>query len=191
MKNLVVIHGVNGGINETFGPYLEEEVKSRGINYYAPEFPVKKEATYEKWAEVLDGIFEQGLIDENTIIVAHSLGNIFIVRYLLSKKQSIGLYIGLAGFADYKSNERKDLEEIVNNFKIPVENIKNVIRLMPKRFSLYSDNDHILKQEDMEAFANLINSNKVFIPNIGHMGKKSGIKEIPQIIEIIDKYYEK
>ena len=55
-----------------------------------------------------------------------------------------------------------------------------------KRHSIYSDNDHIVPFELLEEFCQDIDSEAMLIKNIGHMGKKSGLEELPEVIKIID-----
>lgn len=81
MKNVFVIHGYNGDTSETFGPYLKSECEIRKITCFLPIFPVKQEATFEKWVRVMDEFLEKGLIHEQTIVIAHSLGTQFWVKY--------------------------------------------------------------------------------------------------------------
>ncbi|MEI8067932.1 MAG: alpha/beta hydrolase [Candidatus Shapirobacteria bacterium] len=183
--NLFVIHGYNGDTLETFGPYVEKEAKRRGLEVILPSFPAKELVTYASWSDVLEKYRSE--IDKNTIIVAHSLGTHFIPRYLADKNLTVGLYISMAGFLNDHSG-RLDLEKVVKEFKPNEEQINKAIKLMGNRYSIYSNDDHLNPQEELEKYAERFNSNKVFIPNIGHMGRKSGIKEIPQIMKIIDDY---
>lgn len=186
-KNLFVIHGYNGDTAETFGPYVESETNKLGIKSYFPKFPIKQEATYKSWSEEMHKYLERGLINENSIIVAHSLGTHFIPRYLAENNIRIYLYISMAGFLKDHSG-REDLEKVVNNFVPNDEQIKKSTELMDNRFSIYSDNDHLNTKEELERYAERFKANKVFIPNVGHMGRKSGVKEIPEIMQIIEKH---
>lgn len=187
MNNLFVIHGYNGDTTETFGPYIETEAKKLNIETYMPKFSIKEQATYEGWAKVMDTYLEQNSINENTIIVAHSLGTHFIPRYLADNDVKIYLYISMAGFLKDHSG-REDLEMVVNKFKPTEEQIDKAVGLMSNRYAIYSDNDHLNPREELESYADRFKAEKVFISNIGHMGRKSGVKEIPQIIDIIKSY---
>ncbi len=41
--------------------------------------------------------------------------------------------------------------------------------------------------ELLEEFPMVINSKAIFIPGIGHMGKKIGLEKLPEVIDIIEK----
>ena len=186
-RNLFIIHGYNGDTTETFGEYVKIEAEKRNIATYFPSFPIKEEATYDKWAKVMNTYFEKGLINENTIVVAHSLGTHFIPRYLASNNIKIYLYISLAGFLNDNSG-REDLRKVIENFKPSELQIDTSISLMKNRYAIYSDNDHLNPKEELENYAKRFNAQKVFVTGIGHMGRKSGVKEISQIMDIIDLF---
>lgn len=184
-KNLFIIHGFNGDTSDTFGPYVENEAKKRNLIVYLPIFPSQNLATYKGWSKEMDKYKKS--INEKTIIIAHSLGANFIPRYLVENNLSIGLYISLAGFlTDHSGIEA--IAKAVTDFKPNEQQIDQSIELMKERYSLYSDNDHLNPREELERYADRFKSKKIFIPNIGHMGRKSGVKEIPEIKEIMDNY---
>lgn len=54
-----------------------------------------------------------------------------------------------------------------------------------KRYSIYSNNDHIVPFNILQEYPKDIDAIPILIENIGHMGKKSGLEEIPRVIEII------
>ena len=58
---------------------------------------------------------------------------------------------------------------------------------MQKRYCIYSDNDHIVPLKLLEEFCQDVNSEPILIKDFGHMGKKSGLEELPEVIKIIVK----
>ena len=58
--------------------------------------------------------------------------------------------------------------------------------LVNSKYSIYSNNDHIVPFEILDKFPKTINSKPLLIENIGHMGSKSGLEELPQVVEIIN-----
>lgn len=49
------------------------------------------------------------IINENLIVIAHSLGNSMFIKYICKNDLNVGLYISLAGFADVFYVEGKDI----------------------------------------------------------------------------------
>ncbi len=63
---------------------------------------------------------------------------------------------------------------------------ENFINLVKERWSIYSNDDHIVPYSILEEFPKMINSHPMLIKGIGHMGKKNRLETLPQVIEIID-----
>jgi len=170
----------------TFGPYLKRELEKRNYNVIMPNFPVRLEATYSGWATILDNY--KNLFNEETIVICHSIGNPFIIKYLSENKLKAKLYVSVAGFCKlFTVPEREDLNNAFVDFKVDSSNINYCKNNIEYRYSLYSDNDHIVPFSILKDFVSELDSTPVFISGVGHMGNKSHIRELPQIVEIIDK----
>lgn len=185
MKNAFIIHGFNGDTTNTFGPWLKQELEKRNYNVFMPHFPIRSEATFVGWEKVLNEY--KSYITQDSIIVAHSIGNPFIIKYLAKNNLKIKLYISVAGFCDlFQVPDRPDLNNAFELFKVSNEEIEKVKLLTDKRYSLYSDNDHVIPFDILKSFIHKLNSNEVFIPGVGHMGNRDNISSLPEIIEILD-----
>lgn len=185
MKNAFIIHGFNGDTTYTFGPSLKTFLEKMGYNVIMPKFPIRLEASFDKWSKVLDEYKNQ--FDENTIVVAHSIGNPFFIRYIDNNHLHANLYISVAGFCDlFKVPERDDLNNAFINFAVSSKNIEYLKKNVPYRYSLYSDNDHVIPFNILESFINKIESTPVFIKGVGHMGNRNNITRLPQIEKIIE-----
>lgn len=186
MSNVFIIHSYNAGTKESFGPYVEKKCKDLGLEVIFPTFPIGIEATYKNWCEIMDKYLSDGLLNEDSMIIAHSIGAHFIPKYFAERNVSIKLYISCAGFLNDYSN-RSDLTNVIKDFKPSDSEIDIAIRLMHNRYSIYSDDDPISPQKELEYYADRFQAEKVFIPKIGHLGKASGITQLPEAIEIIKK----
>lgn len=185
MKTAFIIHGFNGDTTSTFGLSLKAFLESNGYNVIMPNFPVKSEASFESWSNVLDNY--KDLFNEETIVVAHSIGNPFIIRYLFNNKLKSNIYISIAGFCDlFTIDGRDDLNTAFIDFAVNESCIKYLKESVPNRFSLYGDKDHIIPINILESFFKKIDSVPVLIKGIGHMGNKDKIKRLPQIEEILN-----
>ena len=128
MKNVIIIHSYNGDTKESFAPSIEKTCRENDIDYYFPNFPTRSEATYEAWEKVLDEYKEAGLLNEDSIIIAHSLGTQFIIKYLAKNNINIDTYISVAGFINFRG--REDLERILVPFTPTDEEFNKCIDLM-------------------------------------------------------------
>lgn len=183
MQNVLLIHGYNG-IPKIY-EWLKKELNKKGYSVIVPEFPPQEGVKYDIWKTILNDY--KKFINEETIIVAHSIGNEFIIKYLTENNLKVDLYIGLAGFADvFEHDGREELNRAVKEFLINRNEIDSFSKLTNKRFAIYSDNDHIVPFEVLEQYPKTINATPFLIKGIGHMGKKSGLETIPEVLEIIE-----
>lgn len=184
MNNVLLIHGFNG-IPKIFY-YFKEELEKRNYNVILPDFPVREKITVEEYYNVFDKY--QSYFNRDLIVVAHSIGNSMFIKYISKNNLNIGKYISLTGFSKDYYNEGKDvLNEKVKLAILTKKEKDDAKKLILERHSIYSDNDHIVPFELLEEFCKNINSEAMLIKNIGHMGKKSGLEELPQVLEMIYK----
>jgi hypothetical protein len=97
MKTAVIIYGMpekESHYNPEFGansnahwyPWIQRQLILKDIVAQTPEMPVPYEPEYNAWKKVFEG-FE---INEDTILVGHSCGGGFIVRYLSENNIKVG-----------------------------------------------------------------------------------------------------
>lgn len=184
MKNVILIHGYNG-IPKIYN-WLENELKNKGYKVIIPEFPTREEVIYSKWKNIMDN-YKQNL-NKDTIVIAHSIGNEFLIKYICENDLEIDLYISLAGFAKkFECENRDDLNRALKEFLVNDKEKTKFKESINVRYSIYSDNDHIIPFEVLEQYAEDIDSTPILIKGIGHMGNKSGLEKIPEVLEIIEK----
>lgn len=182
-NNVLLIHGFNG-IPKIFN-YFKEELKNKGYNVILPNFPVREEIEIERYFEVFDKYKE--IFNDNLIVIAHSIGNPMFIKYISKNNYKIGKYISLAGFSEAYYNEGKDdLNEKVKLTVLTDKEKEDAIRQINEKYSIYSDNDHIVPFDLLEKYCEDIESKPILIKNIGHMGNKSGLETLPEVIDLID-----
>lgn len=99
----------------------------------------------------------QSYFNENLVVVAHSIGNPMFIKYISKYGLKVGKYINLAGFSKDFFNEGKD----VLNEKVKLT---------------------ILNDKEL----NDINSVAIPMKDIEHIGKKSRLEELPEVIKLIN-----
>lgn len=186
MKTAFIIHGFNGDTTYTFGPSLKKFLEGKGFTVYMPEFPIRSDASYLKWSAILDDF--KKYFNSDTIVIAHSIGNPFIIKYFYQNNLKINTYISVAGFCDlFTVPDREDLNSAFIDFAVSNVQIDYCKNSISNRFSLYSDNDHVIPLDILKSFITKMNSSPVFIPGVGHMGNRNNVTRLPQIEEIINK----
>ena len=182
MKKVLLLHGYNG-IPQIFY-YIKTELEKLGLNVIMPSLPPQEGMRYHIWNKEFEKTKEQ--LTGELIVIAHSGGNPFIIKYMNENNLNIKFYIGLAGFSDiFKTEGREDLNEAVESLAPSTEEIINFKNNVYKKYCIYSDSDHIIPFEILKKHADNMNAEHIVIPNIGHMGRKSNLQELPEVITII------
>lgn len=157
MKTAIIIHGYPGReeyfdpkvaspSNSHWLPWIQKQLLLKGILAQTPEMPEAFEPNYEK----LKWMFEQFEINEETILIGHSCGGGFLVRWLSENNVKVGQVILVAPWLD--------LEHVIGdflNFKID----SNIVSKTAGIKIMYSSDDQhdiiesikLLKSELKEA----------------------------------------
>ncbi|MCI8470766.1 MAG: hypothetical protein HFJ35_04715 [Clostridia bacterium] len=160
-------------------------MRKKEYSVIIPEFSSQKNVIYDKWKVILDKYKRE--IKTETILIAHSIGNEFIIKYLTENNIKVKMYISLAGFAErFEREEKEDLNRAIKEFLVSEKEIEIFRKLISKKYSIYSDNDHIVPFEVLENYPQIIGAKPILIKGIGHMGKKSGLETIPEVVKLID-----
>ena len=179
-----IVHSLHDGTRKSFGKSLEKLCKENSIECYYPFFPKGENANYDSWKQIMDEYYKKELINEDTIIIGHSLGADFIPVYLVDRQVKIKCFISVAGFLKY-DGENIDIANAKEKFRLSSDILNNSKELIQNRYSIYSDNDLVSSINLLEEYANLLCSNKIIIAGGGHFGSKSNIERIIDIEKII------
>lgn len=160
--------------NEHWFPWLQHQLLLNDILTQTPELPRPYEPVYKDWKKV----FEQFLIDENTILVGHSCGAGFLVRYLSENKIKVGKVVLVAPYLGNKE-ENKDVEFF--DFKIDSD--------LPERtqglaiFNSKDDNEEIQKSVE-KIRSEILGVNYREFENHGHFcSGEMKSREFPELLE--------
>ena len=184
--NVIIVHGANdskegafeGGRENTrhWFPWLRKELEKRKIKFSSELYPKDWEPDYEEWKS----IFEKNEINEDTILVGHSLGCGFILRWVAENKRRVKKIILVAPYV-LDSKELPGLSNMVNfNFD---ESMKDYYQEMVV-FS--SENDYSFILKSVKEINNKLNPRHILFKDKGHFTRKDlGKEEFPELLEEI------
>lgn len=179
---IFLVHGYNG--TPKIFSYFKDMLEKEGYKVVMPSFPTQANITIEKYFEIFDQYRND--LNGDTIIIAHSIGNIMSLKYLSKYDISILGYISLAGFGEPFINEgRDDLNNVVAPLSLTDDELAKIPELIGEAYSIYSDNDHIIPFDVLKKYPTIIGAKDYLIPGIGHMGRKSGLEELPEVIDLV------
>ncbi len=107
MKTAVIVHGYNdkseyldanrpAASNDHWLPWIQRQLLLRGVLAQTPEMPGFYEPRYKAWREML----ERFVLNEQTMLVGHSCGGGFIVRWLSESNIKVGKVVLVAPWLD-------------------------------------------------------------------------------------------
>ena len=183
MNNYLLVHGSFGSPFVNWFPYLRNEIEKKGLVVYTPDFPTGVGyQNYNNWEKVLECYLDCGLINENTIIYAHSIGPIFVCKFLVKHKIKVKKLVFVCGFNNYLGiNEEYDNVNKTMYF----DDLEEVKELAEEIVCFYSKNDPYVKYDTEKKFANTIATKEIIIDNGGHLNSESGYTEFKELLEFI------
>ena len=80
-SNIFILHSLNGDTLKIWGLDVKETFEEDNIEVIMPEFPIRAESKYKKFRDILDYYYGSGKLNDNSIVICHSIGNAYFVRY--------------------------------------------------------------------------------------------------------------
>lgn len=172
MKRAILVHGWDGRIDKNWFPWLQNELFELG--YFVQPITMPNPASPDKlsWVKHLKNHIS---IDKKTIIIAHSLGCIAIIRYLESTKEVPKGILFVAPFVENVGNWKT-----VESFFRGNINWKHLSKCNVS--TLHSDNDPYVPKEQRFLFKEKCEATCYVEHGVGHFdGNK--YSKILQIIK--------
>ena len=183
-NNYLLVHGSFGSPFSNWLPWLRKKIESRNIGgVYTPDFPTGVGyQNYENWSNLLKIYMKAGILNENTIIYAHSIAPVFISKFLIENKLKVKRLVFVCGFNNYVGiNEEYD--EV--NKSMYLDNLAEIKKYCDDIVCYYSKNDPYVKYETEKEFADTIANKQVIIDDGGHLNSESGYTEFPELLEYL------
>lgn len=183
MKNAFIFHGTEGYPEENWFHWLKQELEKIGYQVFVPQFPSppKVAAKIDEWFNVLEKYIQY--INEDTLLIGHSLGGVFTLRILEKIKHPVravflvGTPIGVRPILNF------DRDNCFSGFSFDWKSItKNSCHFEV----FHSDNDPYVSLENGKELANNLKVRLNFIPNAGHFNSKAGYSKFDLLLEKIE-----
>lgn len=183
MKTAFVFHGTEGYPEENWFPWLKEKLEGKGYKVFVPQFPSPPivPAQISEWFDVLKEY--EKYINEETILIGHSLGGVFALRILEKLKQLVkavflvGTSIGIKPILNYERDNS------FSGFDFDWETIK---KKADNFIVFHSGNDPYVGLENGKELAKNLDVELSFVPNAGHFNKKAGYIKFDELWEKLE-----
>lgn len=184
MKTAIIIHGMPGkeeyydvnrpaSSNCHWLPWIQKQLLLKDIVAQSLEMPVPYNPEYEAWKDM----FERMPINEETILIGHSCGGGFIVRYLSENEVKVAKVVLVAPWIDPESILDTGMFDFLIN-----ENIVSKTRGITM-FS--STNDDVQVQKSVKMIEGIVKDIKVIeFKDAGHFCYGDmGTEVFPELLE--------
>ena len=185
----VVLHGCPSDVEKAMNPetrtydkhwipWIKEQLMEREIACETPLMPEPWEPVYEKFKEV----FEKQIVDESTVLVGHSCGCAFLVRWLGETEQRVA---GLILVAPWKNAESLDpLRQEFYGFVIDSMIAERVGRIV----MFTSDDEEEIGKESLHMYHAALGGEVIHLSKHGHYTMDDmGTTEFPELLAEIIK----
>ncbi|XOU94395.1 MAG: RBBP9/YdeN family alpha/beta hydrolase [Candidatus Kerfeldbacteria bacterium] len=181
MKKVILIHGSYGNPEENWFPWLIKKLVDNDFKVFAPKFPTPLNQSFEAWEEVLSKHIKE--IDENTKIVAHSIGVPFVLKIIEKYDLNVSNLFFVSGFLNKLNDKRFD---VINETFFKDINCDKCNDLSNQVYIYHSDNDpYVAIKHAIDLSKQLNGSRLTVIKNGGHFNNDSGYTKFPQLLEDI------
>ncbi len=188
ISNIFVLHSLNGDTLKMWGQDIKETFGEKEIDVIMPEFPIRENSRYEKFKEILEFYITNGKLNTNSIVVAHSIGNAYFIRFCKEFNYIPKAYIAVAPGAiyEYPSTRNDYTMEVKKQSYLKKDALDYINNISSIKYCLYSDeNDNNI--EKFTKFLNDTNAKGVYLKYYNHFDGYHRIYKIPELIELINE----
>ena len=183
MRRFYIVHGYQASADDHWFPWLSKKIIESGGSYEVLNLTNSQNPHYETWKTCLENQIKN--LDEQTVIIAHSLGCLITLDYLSQalKQQRLGAIFLIAPFKQ-KLGSLPELNQFILSCKVDDALIRSHI---DKRMIFLSNNDPYVPAPFSIQLGHLLNAQMHEIKNAGHFMAHEGFLEFPQLWEKIQQ----
>jgi len=183
-KIYFILHGSFGASSGNWFPWLHDVLASKGHRCFVPAFPTPEDQTFNNWASILDAYNKIGLMNEQTILVAHSSAAAFAIKYAISRNLHCTQLVTVAGFNQFLSGD-ENFDKINTELFVSPQELGQAESHFNNIDSFFSSSDPYLPLTVLQNFASEIKSTIHQVDNAGHFNSESGYKSFEAILSIM------
>jgi uncharacterized protein len=181
MANIIMIHGAGGNPNENWFPWLKSELESLYCKVFVPKLPTFENQSLQNWMEVFKDYRQY--LDENTIVVGHSLGPAFLLSVLENLNRPIKAAFFVAGFTGLLNNS--EFDELNKTFVMKSFDWAKIKNNCNKFYVINSEDDPYVPLAKGRSLAENLGTELITLKNAGHINEKAGYTEFSFLFDKI------
>lgn len=187
MKKAVLLHGTDGSTQDQWFPWLNRELELAGYSVFSPELPESHTPSRIKYEDFLKS---SGWDFKDNILIGHSSGattilNLCMTDWLPKLKAvvMIGSFLNQDLVKKAQWYEKGQFDDLFrDNY-----NIKKIKKKSDNFIFVHGSDDPYCSIDDARNLCDKLNGEFITIKRGHHLGGDSGIFEIPQIIDELNR----
>ena len=187
MKKAIIVHGCadEEGLSSELRtydkhwmPWLKRELIARGWKVETPSMPNPWKPDYDAYKKM----FEELLVTEDTVLIGHSCGGAFLVRWLGDSKKKVGTLVLVA---PWKIPDEGDSTQRAF-YEYPIDpSIKDRVKEI---IIFTSDDEEEEGKQSAQIFHDALGGRVVSLDGHGHYTLSDmGTEEFPELLEVLLK----
>lgn len=181
MAQVYIVHGYGASPDNHWFPWLEEALATKGIACHRLAMPNSDKPNLDAW---LNTLADQTVIDNQTVVVGHSLGCITWLTYLARNFKKPAGAVLVSGFYQ-PLDTLPELTVFSNVYAIspPLAQFKSYV--------VAALDDAIVPHHYSDELAKHLKADYIRLPEGGHFLDREGCIEFPLVLELIEKLLQK
>ncbi|MGA7148579.1 MAG: alpha/beta hydrolase [Microbacterium sp.] len=179
-RQAVIFHGYGATPEDHWFGWLADRLNRAGVSVHIPALPDPAEPDPSRWAAAsAEALGKPGC---ESIVIAHSLGCITVLRHLssLSDPWRVGTLVLVAGFVD-KLPALPGLDDFIGDGV----NVAGIRERVGSLAIMRSDDDSYVPIGHTDRLARLLDTSALVVPGAGHFLATDGVTSLPHVLEVI------
>jgi len=184
MVSAAIVHGTMGSPQGNWFPWLKTELEKRSVAVTVPAMPTPEGQTLQGWRSAFAD--QVGALNTGSLLIGHSVGAVFALRYLESCKIPIGAvflvvflvagFTGTLGLSEY--------DALNASFVDGTYDWAAIERNAKKIFCISGDNDPYVPLSQGQEIARELGVEHHIIRGGGHLNAEFGYTRFPELLEL-------
>lgn len=185
-KRVVMVHRWDGSPDSDWLPWLKKELEKLGYQVEVPDMRVTAHPEIEAWVTHLAKVV--GEVDENTILVGHSIGVQTILRFLerLPAGKKVGGVVSVAGWFTLKNLDEESVP-IARPWLETQIDFERVKQHCLKFVGIFSAADPVVPSDNSRWFEERLGAKVLLEQSQGHFTDDDGVQELPIVLQVIQE----
>ncbi len=174
---IIIIHGTKGSPQGNWFSWFSNKLREKGHQVLVPQMPTPQGQNLDSWFYAFDSI----ALEQNTILIGHSIGAAFVLHALEKLEIAIRAAILVAPFMAKLGLQEYDA---LNEGFIEWPADGSLIRKKAKDFSCFAgDNDPYVPLHLSREVADRLGVKLQIVENGGHLNAESGYIQFPLLLD--------